>query len=122
MREILEKRKNSQTTDQEPITLTTGSGQKTEPESSSSALASMLNSAADTTNDMLRYADDAFAQLRKVLNGQQKELDELSRQNGLSAKPGYTSKDMEQMQKDMQEEYHLSNEEIAFVESMIKPM
>lgn len=112
MREILEKRKNSQTTDQEPITLTTGSGQKTEPESSSSALASMLNSAADTTNDMLRYADDAFAQLRKVLNGQQKELDELSRQNGLSAKPGYTSKDMEQMQKDMQEEYHLSNEEV----------
>ena len=70
MREILEKRKNSQTTDQEPITLTTGSGQKTEPESSSSALASMLNSAADTTNDMLRYADDAFAQLRKVLKAE----------------------------------------------------
>ncbi len=111
MREILEKRKNSQTSGQEPITLTSGSSQKTES-GSSSALASMLNSAADTTNDMLRYADDAFAQLCKVLNGQQKELNELSKQNGLSEKPGYTSKDMEQMQKDMQEEYHLSKEEV----------
>ena len=60
---------------------------------------------SSTTNAMLRSADNAFNELKKILNSQQKDLEKMSRENGLS------SQDMERMQEEIREDYGLSEKD-----------
>lgn len=57
------------------------------------------------TGAMLRSADNAFDELKKILNHQQKDLEQMSRENGLNAH------DMERMQEEIREDYGLSASE-----------
>lgn len=60
---------------------------------------------SSVTNGMLRSADNAFHELKKILNSQQKDLEQMSRENGLS------SQDMERMQEEIREDYGLSEKD-----------
>ena len=60
---------------------------------------------SSVTGGMLRSADNAFNELKKILNSQQKDLEQMSRENGLS------SQDMERMQEEIREDYGLSEKD-----------
>lgn len=60
---------------------------------------------SSVTGGMLRSADNAFNELKKILNSQQKDLEQMSIENGLS------SQDMERMQEEIREDYGLSEKD-----------
>jgi AAA+ superfamily predicted ATPase len=68
--------------------------------------ASALNAAAQKTSDMLKSADSAYEQLRKILVNQQSDLQKLSEENGLN------DQDMERVQAEIRRDYGLSEEEV----------
>ena len=93
-REVMGKRRTLSGSDTTVTSLDDGSAKKEGGETSSSV-----------TNGMLRSADNAFHELKKILNSQQKDLEQMSRENGLS------SQDMERMQEEIREDYGLSEKD-----------
>ena len=93
-REVMGKRRTLSGSDTTVTSLDDGSAKKDGGEMSSSV-----------TNGMLRSADNAFHELKKILNSQQKDLEQMSRENGLS------SQDMERMQEEIREDYGLSEKD-----------
>ena len=93
-REVMGKRRTLSGSDTTVTSLDDGSAKKEGGETSSSV-----------TNGMLRSADNAFQELKKILNSQQKDLEQMSRENGLS------SQDMERMQEEIREDYGLSEKD-----------
>ena len=93
-REVMGKRRTLSGSDTTVTSLDDGSAKKDGGETSSSV-----------TNGMLRSADNAFHELKKILNSQQKDLEQMSRENGLS------SQDMERMQEEIREDYGLSEKD-----------
>ena len=70
---------------------------------------SLLEKGIEGTTDLLKKADESFLALRKVLNNQQKELNTLSEENGIS------DKEIEKLQEDIIQEYGLKVEEVQTV-------
>ena len=93
-REVMGKRRTLSGSDTTVTSLDDGSAKKDGGEMSSSV-----------TNGMLRSADNAFHELKKILNSQQKDLEQMSRENGLS------SQEMERMQEEIREDYGLSEKD-----------
>ena len=93
-REVMGKRRTLSGSDTTVTSLDDGSAKKDGGEMSSYV-----------TNVMLRSADNAFHELKKILNSQQKDLEQMSRENGLS------SQDMERMQEEIREDYGLSEKD-----------
>ena len=93
-REVMGKRRTLSGSDTTVTSLDDGSAKKDGGEMSSSV-----------TNGMLRSADNAFHELKKILNSQQKDLEQMSKENGLS------SQDMERMQEEIREDYGLSEKD-----------
>ncbi|MDD6369585.1 AAA family ATPase [Galactobacillus timonensis] len=93
-REVMGKRRTLSGSDTTVTSLDDGSAKKDGGETSSSV-----------TGGMLRSADNAFNELKKILNSQQKDLEQMSRENGLS------SQDMERMQEEIREDYGLSEKD-----------
>ncbi|MDD6599972.1 MAG: AAA family ATPase [Galactobacillus timonensis] len=93
-REVMGKRRTLNGSDTTVTSLDDGSAKKDGGEMSSSV-----------TNGMLRSADNAFHELKKILNSQQKDLEQMSKENGLS------SQDMERMQEEIREDYGLSEKD-----------
>lgn len=93
-REVMGKRRTLSGSNTTVTSLDDGSAKKDVGETSSSV-----------TNGMLRSADNAFHELKKILNSQQKDLEQMSRENGLS------SQDMERMQEEIREDYGLSEKD-----------
>lgn len=93
-REVMGKRRTLSGSDTTVTSLDDGSAKKEGSETSSSV-----------TGGMLRSADNAFNELKKILNSQQKDLEQMSRENGLS------SQDMERMQEEIREDYGLSEKD-----------
>ena len=93
-REVMGKRRTLSSSDTTVTSLDDGSAKKDGGETSSSV-----------TGGMLRSADNAFHELKKILNSQQKDLEQMSRENGLS------SQDMERMQEEIREDYGLSEKD-----------
>lgn len=93
-REVMGKRRTLSGNDTTVTSLDDGSAKKDGGETSSSV-----------TGGMLRSADNAFNELKKILNSQQKDLEQMSRENGLS------SQDMERMQEEIREDYGLSEKD-----------
>ena len=93
-REVMGKRRTLSGSNTTVTSLDDGSAKKDGGETSSSV-----------TNGMLRSADNAFHELKKILNSQQKDLEQMSRENGLS------SQDMERMQEEIREDYGLSEKD-----------
>ncbi len=98
MKEILYG-KNRTSSDQK-ITLTTDPAKKSETTGSSA-----LNSISEATSNLLKNANDSFAELRKVLEKQQKDLEKMSKDNG------FNQKDMERMQKEIEKDYGITEED-----------
>ena len=93
-REVMGKRRTLSGSDTTVTSLDDGSAKKDGGETSSSV-----------TGGMLRSADNAFHELKKILNSQQKDLEQMSKENGLS------SQDMERMQEEIREDYGLSEKD-----------
>lgn len=93
-REVMGKRRTLSGSDTTVTSLDDGSAKKEGSETSSSV-----------TGGMLRSADNAFNELKKILNSQQKDLEQMSKENGLS------SQDMERMQEEIREDYGLSEKD-----------
>ena len=93
-REVMGKRRTLSGSNTTVTSLDDGSAKKEGSETSSSV-----------TGGMLRSADNAFNELKKILNSQQKDLEQMSRENGLS------SQDMERMQEEIREDYGLSEKD-----------
>ena len=68
-------------------------------------MSDMINSASKATGDLLRNADRSFDELKKLLVGQQKDLEQLSKDNG------FNQEDMERVQKEIEQDYGLSEKE-----------
>ncbi len=102
MNEVLSKdRTKIETVSTKPVELTTNPVY-TKPQKNTTS--EILTSATKTTGDLLKKADSAFDSLKDILNRQQKDLEQLSRDNGFNAK------DMEAMQKEIEKDYGVSNE------------
>ncbi|MEE3487053.1 MAG: AAA family ATPase [Bulleidia sp.] len=107
MNEVLSKDKKAARANSEPVTLTLGNEDSAEKAKSSTYDASaFLSSATQKTNDLLRQADSAFDSLREILNKQQKDLSQISKENG------YTKDQMEQVQRDIERDYGLTKEDV----------
>lgn len=98
MREILYGK--NRTSQDQKITLTTDPAKKTESTGSSA-----LNSISEATSSLLKNANDSFAELRKILEKQQKDLEKMSKDNG------FNQKDMERMQKEIEKDYGITEED-----------
>ena len=106
MRELLNKDRSAPSKT-EDIVLTTDSGKSIEQTAGDvKTMSDMLNSASKATSDLLKNADHSFDELRRLLSGQQKELEALSKQNG------FNTADMERVQKEIEKDYGLTQEEV----------
>ncbi len=106
MRELLNKDRSAPSKT-EDIVLTTDSGKSIEQTAGDvKTMSDMLNSASRATSDLLKNADHSFDELRRLLSGQQKELEALSKQNG------FNTADMERVQKEIEKDYGLTQEEV----------
>ena len=107
MREILNKTRTGGTEKPEDIVLTTGPGESSIDKTADdvTSMSNMINSASKATSDLLKNADRSFDELRKLLTGQQKELEELSKDNG------FNQEDMERVQREIEKDYGLSPQE-----------
>ena len=107
MREILNKNRTSGTEKPEDIVLTTGPGESSIDKTADdvSTMSNMINSASKATSDLLKNADRSFDELRKLLTGQQKELERLSKDNG------FNQEDMERVQREIEKDYGLTPQE-----------
>ncbi|MBR4454822.1 MAG: AAA family ATPase [Solobacterium sp.] len=106
MRELLNKDRSAPSKT-EDIVLTTDSGKSIEQTAGDvKTMSDMLNSASKATSDLLKNADHSFDELRRLLSGQQKELEALSKQNG------FNTTDMERVQKEIEKDYGLTQEEV----------
>ena len=109
MREVLNKDRSKTYNKDSDIVLTTDSGSgedaidKTAKEVST--MSNMINTASQATSDLLKNADRSFDELRKLLVGQQKDLEELSKDNG------FNQDDMERVQKEIEQDYGLTKQE-----------
>lgn len=106
MREILSKdrSKTYRTSDNEVVLTTTPSSDETIDQTAKdvTTMSDMINSASKVTGDLLRNADRSFDELKKLLVGQQKDLEQLSKDNG------FNQEDMERVQKEIEQDYGLS--------------
>ena len=86
MREILNKDRTSSTVKTDDVVLVTGKGEDSIDKTAEdvSTMSNMINSASKATSDLLKNADRSFEELRKLLTGQQHELEELSKGNGFN--------------------------------------
>ena len=112
MREILNKEKERNRANSSgkdiPITLTTGSGDDANIDKtvdSVNSMSQMLSGASKATSDLLKNADRSFDELRKLLTNQQKDLENLSRDNG------FNQSEMERVQREIEKDYGLTPEE-----------
>ncbi len=109
MREILNKDRSKTYTKDDEIVLTTDSGSGEDAIDKTardvSTMSNMINSASQATSDLLKNADRSFDELRKLLVGQQKDLEELSKDNG------FNQDDMERVQKEIEKDYGLTKQE-----------
>ena len=109
MREILSKdrSKTYRTSDNEVVLTTTPSSDETIDQTAKdvTTMSDMINSASKVTGDLLRNADRSFDELKKLLVGQQKDLEQLSKDNG------FNQEDMERVQKEIEQDYGLSEKE-----------
>ena len=109
MREILNRDRNRSNTGKDTeITLTTGSGDGENIDKtvdSVNSMSQMISGASRATSDLLKSADRSFDELRKLLTNQQKDLEQLSRDNG------FNQSDMERVQKEIEKDYDLTPEE-----------
>ena len=107
MREILNKDRTSGTVKTDDVVLVTGKGEDSIDKTAEdvSTMSNMINSASKATSDLLKNADRSFEELRKLLTGQQKELEELSKDNG------FNQADMERVQREIEQDYNLSPQE-----------
>ena len=106
MREILNKERKNSNVKKEDVVLTTTPSESIDKTSEDvKNMSSMINSASKATSDLLKNADRSFEELRKLLSGQQKELEELSKDNG------FNQSDMERVQKEIEKDYGLTPEE-----------
>ena len=107
MREILNKDRTSGTVKTDDVVLVTGKGEDSIDKTASdvNTMSNMISSASKATSDLLKNADRSFEELRKLLTGQQKELEELSKDNG------FNQADMERVQREIEQDYNLSPQE-----------
>ena len=109
MREILSKdrSKTYRTSDNEVVLTTTPSSDEKIDQTAKdvTTMSDMINSASKVTGDLLRNADHSFDELKKLLVGQQKDLEQLSKDNG------FNQEDMERVQKEIEQDYGLSEKE-----------
>ncbi len=108
MREVLNKDRTARRNEKnEDIVLTTGSGSDSIDRTAEdvNSMSNMINSASKATSDLLKNADRSFDELRKLLTGQQKELEDLSKDNG------FNQADMDRVQKEIEQDYGLTPEE-----------
>ena len=109
MREILSKdrSKTYRTSDNEVVLTTTPSSDEKIDQTAKdvTTMSDMINSASKVTGDLLRNADRSFDELKKLLVGQQKDLEQLSKDNG------FNQEDMERVQKEIEQDYGLSEKE-----------
>jgi len=108
MKEILNKdRSKIETGSDAKVTLSLGSDGKEDRRADRTAeavnqMAGMISSAGKATSDLLKNADRSFDELRKLLTNQQKDLENLSRDNG------FNQADMERVQKEIEADYGLT--------------
>ena len=109
MREILSKdrSKTYRASDNEVVLTTTPSSDEKIDQTAKdvTTMSDMINSASKVTGDLLRNADRSFDELKKLLVGQQKDLEQLSKDNG------FNQEDMERVQKEIEQDYGLSEKE-----------
>ncbi|MBR2675495.1 MAG: AAA family ATPase [Solobacterium sp.] len=109
MREVLNKDRSKTYMKDGEIVLTTdsGSGEDSIDKTAKdvSTMSNMINTASQATSDLLKNADRSFDELRKLLVGQQKDLEELSKDNG------FNQDDMERVQKEIEQDYGLTKQE-----------
>ena len=109
MREVLNKDRSKTYNKDSDIVLTTdsGSGEDVIDKTAKdvSTMSNMINTASQATSDLLKNADRSFDELRKLLVGQQKDLEELSKDNG------FNQDDMERVQKEIEQDYGLTKQE-----------
>ena len=109
MREILNKDRTRLETPQstDEVVLTTGKGNDSIDSTVEevNSMSNMINSASRATSDLLKNADRSFEELRKLLTGQQKELEDLSKDNG------FNQDDMERVQKEIERDYGITPQE-----------
>lgn len=108
MREVLNKdRSKVDTNTNGDIVLTTGkgSGDINSTAKDVTTMSEMISTASKATSDLLRNADRSFDELRKLLTGQQKELEDLSKDNG------FNQEDMQRVQKEIEKDYGLSEKD-----------
>lgn len=109
MREVLNKDRSKTYNKDSDIVLTTdsGSGEDAIDKTAKdvSTMSNMINTASQATSDLLKNADRSFDELRKLLVGQQKDLEELSKDNG------FNQDDMERVQKEIEQDYGLTKQE-----------
>lgn len=116
MNEVLNKRRDMNTSTDAKIELRTKAEKNAETIDAISKevnqTSSFLEKGIAGTNDLLKRADESFEALRKVLNNQQKELNTLSEENGIS------NDEIEKLQKDIVQEYGLNVEEVKTVKPL----
>ncbi len=109
MREILNRDRNRNNPVKDtPIVLTTGSGENSDIDKTAdsvNSMSQMISGASKATSDLLKSADRSFDELRKLLTNQQKDLEQLSRDNG------FNQQEMERVQREIEQDYGLSREE-----------
>ena len=100
MRELMNRNRNTVLSKEgKEIVLTTGN-EKTGKETE------VPFGTVNASKDLLSRADDALLSLRKVLEGNQKELEQMTRESGLS------NADMERFQQEIADDYGISVEEV----------
>ena len=100
MRELMNRKRNTVISKEgNEVVLTTGTekpGQETE----------VNFGTVNASKDLLSRADDALLSLRKVLEGNQKELEQMTKESGLS------NADMERFQQEIADDYGINVEEV----------
>ena len=108
MREILNRDRTKTPASTGEVVLTTGSGKDSSIDKTAkdvTTMSEMISSASKATSDLLKNADQSFDELRKLLTGQQKELEQLSKDND------FNQSDMERVQREIEEDYGLTKQE-----------
>lgn len=103
MKEVLNKDRTRLSNDysDENVELSLNASEKTDTKKTGSVMDSALNA----SNDLLKHADASFKELKKLLNNQQKDLESMSKDNGFNAE------DMERVQKEIERDYGVTKEE-----------
>lgn len=114
MQEVLNKDRTARRKETSDVILTVEAPGKTEKPEASAKKDRILPSlpdfgTVDLSKDLLSRADDAMSALRKVLEGQKKDLEQMSRESGFDA----ANTDMENLQKEIEADYGITEEKVT---------